>query len=55
MNINWEEIAHSLAIALKRVEEEPFRIKNWNMAYEAMKRYEHAARITKNHETKEYE
>jgi hypothetical protein len=43
VNINWESIAANLAFALKRLEEEPMRIKNWNRAYDAVKAYDHAA------------
>lgn len=44
---NWERIAHTLALAIKRIEEEPFRLKNWHYAYDAMKMYEAASAVTR--------
>lgn len=36
----WKDIAHELVWAIGIVEDEPFRIKNWNQLWNVMKRYE---------------
>lgn len=45
MTTNWESIAHRLASALRRVEDEPFRLKNWHRAYDALVEYDNACRL----------
>ena len=47
---DWEHIAHTLALAISRIEDEPFRLKNWHYAYDAMQEYKQAARITRKHD-----
>lgn len=44
MNIDWEAIARKLANALITVESEPYRLKTWNSAYDALQEYNEACR-----------
>lgn len=46
---NWRQIAYRLAHALRTVENEPFRLKNWHRAYDALTEYDEAVRSTYSH------